>query len=127
MKKEFKKEMLEQSLERIMHIREMLEAFGAIRSYLTNKGRDYACNFGDVQAELYRRELEEWRGLLMWGLVCDRSTQDRVKAAAYERFLSDKMDVTSWMFNGENPSSWLTKDEEEFRKSVKELFNPENK
>jgi len=115
--------MLEESLERIMHIREMLESFSAIYSYLTSRGRD-PINAGNMREELYRRELDEWRGLLMWGLVCDDKTRDRLKAAAYERFLSDKMCINKWLFNGENPSSWLTRDEQEFRDTVKKLFKP---
>ena len=122
----FKKQMLEESLQRIMYVRNMLESFGNIQSYLTNRGQNNSCNFGSVREELYRRELDEWRGLFMWGLVCDESTKERIKAAAYERFLSDKMDVSNWMFNGENPSSWFVKDEEEFRKNVKELFKPKD-
>lgn len=124
-KSKFKKEMLEQSLERISHIREMLESFHAIRSYLTNDGR-VTIDCGVINEELYRRELEEWRGLLMWGLICDENTRDRLKAAAYERFLSDRMDVRKWMFHGEEPFSWLSKDEEDFRKNVRELFLSES-
>ena len=123
MKKELKDSMLEQALERIMHVREMQESFSSAYSYLSNAGRD-PISAGNMREELYRRELDEWRGLFMWGLVCDEKTRDRVKAAAYERFLSDKMCVNKWLFNDENPKSWLTKDENEFRASVKELFKP---
>lgn len=125
-KSKFKKEMLEQALERIMHIREMIESFHAIRSYLTNRGRD-SINCGTIHEELYRRELDEWQGLLMWGLICDNDTRDRLKAAAYDRFLADRMDVRKWMFGGDEPSSWLVAEEDEFRKNVRELFLSESK
>ena len=126
MKSEYKKQLLEESLERIMHVREMIESFGAITSYLSNHGRE-SINQGDILSMLYERELNEWRGLFMWGLVADEKTRDRVKAAAHERFLSDRMHVAHWMFNGENPSSWLVKDEEEFRAATKEMFAPKSK
>lgn len=122
MKKNFKKQMLEEAMERIAYVRELQENLGVIQRFLGG-GREYV-NEGDLRSKLYERELDEWRGLFMWGLVCDESTRERVKAAAYERFLSDKMCVNHYLFNGENPHSWLTKDEEEFRKSVKELFKP---
>jgi len=116
-----KKKMIEEALGRIMQVREMIESFGAIKSYLTNHGRDNI-NCGSIYEELYRRELDEWRGLLMWGLIVDHDTRDRIKKAAYQRFLSQKMCVNKWMFNDGNPSSWLTATEEEFRKMVKEEF-----
>jgi len=113
--------MIEEALGRIMNIREMIEAFGAVKSYLTNHGRDKV-DCGSIYEELFRRELDEWRGLLMWGLVADSNTQDRLKKAAYARFLSQKMCVRKWMFNDGEPARWLTATEEEFRKMIKEEF-----
>jgi hypothetical protein len=69
-------------------------------------------------------ELDEWRSLLLWGMVADQELQDRVKAAAHERFLADRMDVAKWFTGKENPSRYLTADDEEFRAMAKKAFAP---
>lgn len=116
--------MMEQILGRIMNIREMIESLSVIRSFVTNGGKENL-NEGNFREELYRRELDEWRGLMMWGLVCDEKDRQRLKAAAYERFIGERMDVRRWIFDGSEPSSWMVKDEENFRKQAKELFKPD--
>jgi hypothetical protein len=117
-----KKQMVEESLTRIMQIREMIDSFGLVKSFLMRRGDERDINCGNIYEKLYERELDEWRGLFMWGLITDEPTRDRIKAAAYERFLSEKKGVHQWMFNGENPSKWLASTEDEFREFLKEEF-----
>lgn len=115
--------MLEEALHRIEYIHELLEAYGLIKSFLTKEGRDLV-NCGEIFEKLVERELNEWRGVFMWGLVVDNETRQRVKAMAHERFLSNRMSVSRWMNDGIQPSKWLVADEEEFRTMVAEAFNP---
>jgi len=50
-----------------------------------------------LQDILTQQELEEWRILMMWGLVVDTATRDRLKVAAMERFLSREQDVSYYI------------------------------
>lgn len=119
-----KKKMTEDVMLRIMQIREMQTAYLACTTALSRRNHDYKQGDGKVFLDLMQWELDEWRGLLMWGLVADQDTQDRIKAAAHERFLSDKMDVSKWFTGDENPSRYLTADAEEFRAMAKKAFAP---
>lgn len=67
-------------------------------------------------------ELEHWHSLFMFGLVVPDEIKDRIKAAAYERFLNEKASIMEFAYCGEIPSSWFTKDEEEFRKLLRERY-----
>ena len=119
-----KQQMLEEAMGRIMQIREMQESYVACVHALRRGDRDYQAGDGKVLNDLIAWELKEWRSLLLWGIVCDQATQDRVKAAVHERFLSDRMDVSEWFNNGISPGKWLTADEDEFRKMAKDEFSP---
>lgn len=119
-----KKEMTEDVMLRIMQIREMQTAYLACTTALQRRNSDYKQGDGKVFSDLMQWELDEWRGLLMWGIVADQETQDRIKAAAHERFLSDKMDVSKWFTGDVNPSRYLTADHEEFRAMAKKAFAP---
>jgi len=70
---------------------------------------------------LMRIELEQWRKLFMWALTIDSDTQDRIKAAAHERFLFDRMCVDQYFSNGRTPSAWLAADEDEFRRMARDV------
>lgn len=119
-----KKTTLEETMGRIMQIREMQEAYMTCVSALRRKDRDYQHGDSKVFNDLSKWELDEWRNLLLWGIVCDQPTQDRVRAAAHERFLSDRHSVAEWLNDGIRPGKWLTADEEEFRRMAKEAFAP---
>jgi hypothetical protein len=73
---------------------------------------------------LMKIELEQWRNLFMWALTVDAKTQARIRAAAHERFLVNRMSVTKWLSIGSAPMAWLEADEEEFRKMAREVFAP---
>ncbi len=75
---------------------------------------------------LMRIELEQWRKLFMWALTIDSDTKDRIKAAAHERFLFDRMCVDQYFSNGRTPSAWLAADEDEFRRMAREMFAPDS-
>lgn len=120
------KKMIEEAMNRIMHVREMQEAYLACTTALQRKHSDYKLGDGKVFNDLIAWELEEWRGLLMWGMVIDQETKDRIKAAAHERFLSNRMDVSKWFNNGIHPNSWLIANEKDFREMAKEAFSPKD-
>jgi hypothetical protein len=122
-----KKKMIEDAMLRIMQVREMQAAYLTCTTALNRKNPNYKQGDGKVFADLVQWELDEWSGLLMWGLVADQGTQDRVKAAAHERFLSDKFNVSKWFTGDENPAGYLTADDEEFRAMAKKAFAPTGK
>ena len=117
-----KKEILEGIMTRIMHIREMQEGYLACTSALQRRDRWYKQGDGKVLNDLMKWELDEWRNLSMWGLTVDQKTQDAIKKAVHERFLSDKMEVASWFHNGDSPASWKVSTESEFRAMAKKAF-----
>jgi F0F1-type ATP synthase beta subunit len=57
----------------------------------------------------------------MFGLVSDEATRDRIKAAAYEGFLSDRIHVASYFTKS---NGWMSADEETFRNMCAVLFAP---
>lgn len=119
-----KKQMLEEAMARICYVRELQQAYLACTTALQRRNREYKVGDNKVYYDLMQWELAEWRGLLMWALVADQDTQDRIKAAAHERFLSDRMEVASWFHDGVHPGRYLSADEEEFRRMAKEAFKP---
>ncbi len=77
-----------------------------------------------IMEALWQKEVYEWMSVAMWGLTLDDSDRDRIKAAAYDMFLSQGKGVRHWLFDGENPGRWLAADEDEFRKMAAEAFSP---
>jgi hypothetical protein len=71
---------------------------------------------------LCQAELNQWRQLLMGALSITQDERDRIKAAVYERFLSDEKDVRHYFCDGQNPGRWLQADEQQFRTMVRELY-----
>ena len=93
--------------------------------YLARKFRIYeALNQGNIRSKLIDAELMEWRNLFMWGLTLDEKERNDIKALAHARFLEDGMNVAHWLDeSGLAPNTWLSSDEEEFRKKAKEYFS----
>jgi hypothetical protein len=115
------KKMIEEAMARIVYVQELQEAYLAVKTALQRRDRNFR-DTGPIYALLMSWELDEWRGLMMWGLFCDDPTRDRLKAAAHERFLHGKMHVADWFQNGQSPERWLAADDEAFRKMANEAF-----
>lgn len=79
----------------------------------------------DLLDALNRKELDAWRTLFMFALTLPQKERDRVKAAAYEKFLNKHISVASYMNSFHGASSWACEEEEEFRANVEKLFAPE--
>lgn len=60
----------------------------------------------------------------MFALALPDKERERIKAAAYERFLTDKSSVGYYLEGGINASSWSCVEEDEFRAMCRELFAP---
>jgi hypothetical protein len=117
--------MVEECLTRIEMIEKCIDDINKISSFLyQKKHRGWNIDQGNIMSTLIEEELSEWRHLFMWGLTLENEERDRIKAAAYNRFLNNDMNVSSWMNNGINPGSWIRSDEEEFREMIKKVFKP---
>jgi hypothetical protein len=116
------KEIIQSIASQIEEIREMQNAVMAAKSYIRNKtnGRNEV-NSGDLMELLFKDELDLWRNLFCFALVCDMDTQSRIKAAGYERFLKRKMDVSRWL-NEDKIGKWLDVPEKQFREMARELY-----
>lgn len=114
--------LIEQSLTKIEYIQNHAKAVVAACDYI-NQGFSSPVRGGELYTRLMERELEAWRELFMWALVVDEKSLQRIRAAAYARFLSDQMSVSSY-FLGENlqPRGWLVAEEQQFRRMARELF-----
>lgn len=122
------KKMVEECMIRIEMISKKIDELDSIVSFLYGrKYRGWNAELGNLRSTLIEEELNEWRNLFLWGLTLDNEERDRIKAAAYNRFLSDRMTVSHWFNNGISPSTWLVSDDEEFRKMAKEAFKPKEK
>lgn len=110
---------------RIDHIRHHVESLQAIQRYLQERFSYHdKTDYGTIWEKLHEAELGEWRNLFMFGLVVDDATRDRIKAAAYDRFLKDRSGLMSWISGSPNPSHWLSSQEDEFRRMAQDLFQP---
>lgn len=87
-------------------------------------GRDHNLNCGNLIQTLYAEQVREWKNLFMFGMVMDDETKDRIKAAAYQHFLSDRIHVADYYSNASY--EWMEAGEDEFRRMCRELFAPEN-
>lgn len=113
---------IEDTMGKIMDCQAHQRGFLAAETAARNGDHNLKFDRGVFHA-LMERELKLWRGLLMWGLVADHKTQERLRAAAHERFLADDMDVREWFSMG-GESSWLTATEEDFRAMARKHFQP---
>jgi hypothetical protein len=117
------KELVEKLLEQIEFIQEEVRAFDAIVSNLEYDTRfgDGKLDTGNIRSVLLDQELELWRKVFMWAMTIPPKDMDRIKAAAYERFLGEKMCVSPWIGN---PTSWSQATEDEFREMARKAFKP---
>ena len=91
--------------------------------YYANQCRHkHGLDAGTLRQTLIEEELDQWRSLFMWGLTVDEQVRARIRAAAYDRFLSHGKEICQWLNAGHCPSAYLVADEEEFRKLVDRLF-----
>jgi len=91
--------------------------------YLHNSGPYTQKSFSDdIIVALIQKELDLWRQLFMFALTLPAADQERVKAAAYDRFLHDGMSVSEYMNNCRGGSSWATAEADEFREMAKKVF-----
>ncbi len=113
-----------QQIERLQeHQKAIHAALNAVRM-VRGPGRS-DIDAGGLDLELHRLELDEWRKLAMWGLTLDDAERDRIKAAAYDRFLNDGQSACLWLSaDGRTPGAWSGADEAEFRDMARAAFAP---
>jgi hypothetical protein len=117
-----RQQLIEECLVRIETIQKHIQAVEAA-GYCISSFKNYLkVDYGNLRDLLIDQELEQWRGLFMWGITADEVTRSRIKAMAYDRFLANGKEVMSWMNDGTSPSQYLVADEKKFRKMVRELF-----
>jgi len=113
--------MLEEALTRAGICQQHIEAVEKA-TYFASRVTHKEVGSGNLRDVLIEKELDEWRGIFMWGLVASDEVRDRVKAAAHHRFLKDSTSVASWTNNGIMPNQWLSADEDEFRAMARAEF-----
>ena len=118
---------VEQSLVRLEIVQAHIRAVDAAREYalsVTPSWRGPA-DTGTLRARLIDLEIDEWRKLCLWGLTLSDEERDRIKAAAYQRFLSPGGSMADWLSpDGAMPGAWLAADEEAFREMARKAFAP---
>lgn len=117
------KKMAEQSLERIQLIQQHIESVEYASSYLQRIDSYFKPDFGNIIERLLKEELTEWKNLFMWALTLNNEERDRIKVAAYNRYVSEKYDVSRWINNGLDLGRVFVADEKEFREMVKKVFS----
>lgn len=123
-KAEFRARMIRQCMEQIERLQMHIKAHEAACRVIWERHRDAKLS-NDVHRALVAMELDAWRDLSMWALTLDDAERDRIKAAAYARFLGDGKDMGRWLSEDGTPvSSWSCADEEHFRAMARELFQP---
>ncbi len=122
------KTIIEESLQRIDVLQQHIISVDAATSHLykLKMNNNFVLNHGNLRSTLIEEELDEWRKLFMWALTIDQPTRDRIKAAAYERYLATRNAIANWINpNGHTASTWTSSDAEEFNIMSKNLFSPE--
>ena len=123
------KQVVEECLVCIQLLQEHINAVDAAAYFVGRLEPHYTTpvDFGNLREKLINLELEEWRKLFMWALTLTAEEQDRIKAAAHDRFLNNKAYVAHWFTGGTYTDRWLVADEEEFREMAREVFAPKEK
>jgi hypothetical protein len=84
---------------------------------------------GKLLNSLYDCELREWHNLMLFGLAVSDDTRQRVKAAAYQRFLAGNVAVNKWL--SDSPTvpccHWLSADDTAFREMCRRTFAPSDR
>lgn len=117
------RQLVEQALVRIEQLHEHITAVDSAR-YIAERHSDGKALGIDLRHALIERELDEWRNVFLWALTLEPAEQERIKAAAHERFLSDNQSVAHWFNDGDTPSMWLDADEKQFRAMARKAFGP---
>ena len=82
----------------------------------------------ELRVALNRIELEEWRKLLMWGLIVDHKARQRIKAMAKDRFLDRNTHIADFLNPSHvHPGQYWSADADHFLTMVNKLFAPEPK
>ena len=119
------KRMIEECLERIELLQLHIANVDSAKAHLSRlkQWQGFKVDSGNLRSELIDTELDEWRKLFMWCLTIEDETRDRIKAAAYQRFLDQRNNVSQWLNpDGVVASRWLKVDEDEFRAMASKLF-----
>lgn len=119
--------LLEECLQRIELLQMHIAAVESASSQLSRLKpyQNFKVDDGNLRSSLIVEELDEWRKLFMWTLTVDDATRERIKAAAYERFLNGRNSVAEWLNpDGRYAGGWLSSDEDEFRAMAKKAFQP---
>lgn len=125
---EINERMADETLVRIETIQQHIQAVENAQSIVQGASYGHAPNYAkDLLDALYKKELDEWRNLFLWAITLPRKRRERIKAMAYERFLSERFSVCHWLNNGVTPSSWSAMEEEAFRAKVREIYLRESK
>lgn len=123
------KDMVMQCLERIEMVQMHQKAIDSARWFVSHRSPGERLDDGlGLRARLWEIEANEWRSLFMWGLTLDDAERDRIRAAAYDRFLGDSASVGHWLSpSGVTQSGWMAADEDEFREMARKAFAPKGK
>ena len=116
-----------EALERIEVLRKHMSACESAAYHLRNRDgyyRETPTGWEELRRGLMQAELDEWRGVMMFGLTLDSKKRDRIKAAAHERFLKEGTTVAHWWNDGTPPGQWLVADEDKFREMARKAFAP---
>lgn len=121
------KKLIEECLERIDLLQLHIAAVDSAKTHLSRlkSWQGFKVDSGNLRSELIDAELDEWRKLFMWCLTIEDDVRDRIKAAAYQRFLDQRNSVSQWLNpDGVVASSYLKADEDEFREMASKVFSP---
>lgn len=121
------KDIVQRSLEKISYLQEATEAhYAALRvAQRLRQGIADPVNPGNIGTVLIQAELDEWRGLFMWGLTLTDAEREPIKAMAHARFMDDRASVSEWLTgNLGRVDSWLESDEAAFRDLARRHFEP---
>ncbi len=118
-------DMIKNHLALVQLCRELEHQFYRIDKVVRPYGEDteYKRAYSIIHSAIYKKELDAWRTLGMMALAGTPEQQKEVRALAYKRFFEEGkavMYLTDDLSN--QPSSWLSSDENEVRQWLKDNF-----
>ena len=117
--------LVERLLAEIDVVQSHVKAVEDAASYARQSRHAMTVDFGNLHSMLVQEELSKWRELAMWGLTVSDAERDRIKAAAHDRFIAGRRDVSHWLSeSGHSPSAYAVADEEAFREMARKAFAP---
>lgn len=121
------KQLIREQLSAIKKCQAIAEGIRYAANYVREQTYDrHVVDTSDLMEKMWKVEQNLWTDLLAFGLSLDGKDADEIKRLTYDRFYKDGISVQHLMTKDRSlPGSWDGEQEDETRKTLKEMFRIE--